>query len=80
MKTNKEKQENIKESKLMLSESYENEQKFSSLVTSEMRANYRKTQSYIKGWIDYLEGNPAKEIANNEYMIGYKNSKNWENN
>jgi len=78
MKTPEEIKENIEVSKVKLQESIDNEIKFKSVMTTEMRSGYHKTQAYIRGWINGANGDSEKE-SNNEYMIGYKNGNDWVN-
>ena len=76
MKSQIEINESISGCKIKIAESYQNEQKFSSVMTPAMRANYAKTRSYITGWIDCLEGNiPIDD--NPAYKDGYRNAKDW---
>lgn len=79
MRTVEEINENLEGSKVKLQESYDNMAKFASVLTHETVNNYKKNQSYIKGWIDALSNNPNKDETNPEYTIGYKNGLNWMN-
>lgn len=72
MKTIEEINKNIEAAKERLQESYDDEAKNAQYLTQEQVINYKKTQSYIKGWIDELSG-----VYNPEYMNGSENAKMW---
>jgi len=76
MKTKKEIQENIDGCKTKLQENIDNEIKFESVMTSQMRDGYQKNQSYIKGWIARLQEEKNKQ-GDETYLTGYKNAENW---
>ena len=48
-------------------------------MTKELAGQYEKTRAYIRGWVDFLEGNPSQESIP-EYGVGFKNAENWLNN
>lgn len=80
MKNLKEITENVERCKIKLQESYDNMANDAATLTSQDVTNYKKTQSYIKGWIDALSDAPNVErIENPEYGIGYKNGIEWMN-
>ena len=76
MKSPAEITENIEGCKVKLQESRDNEVKFSSVLTEDQHLSYQKTQAYIRGWIDCLEG-VSKKGTNAEYESGYKNAGKW---
>lgn len=79
MKTPEEINENLEGSKAKLQESYDNMAKFAATLNNQTIVNYKRTQSYIKGWIDALSNKPSQDESNSDYTGGHKNGLNWMN-
>ena len=79
MKTQKEIDASIKETKASLEDSIKTQLFDAGSGNAETFSNYKKSQSYLKGWIDSLSKAAAANQNDYEYMLGYNNAVEWVN-